>query len=154
MPQRKPRHCRLLLALPNGRVLAYTHTMLRKLVAAVYRGLFWTYDRGTWQYDIMVILILAFIFLTPRSWFHDKPVSPPPAADIVLLLQDPAQKVYQLRASLLDPKADGSVARSAQRVLATYTGKAVEVIRAEPSLVDSRGQVISYAVWVREQAAF
>ena len=128
--------------------------MLRKFVSAVYRGLFWTYERGTWQYDIMVILILAFIFLTPRSWFHDKPVSPLPAADVVLLLNDPAQKVYQLRASLLDPKADGSLARSAQRVLETHTGKVVEVIRVEPALVDSRGQVISYAVWVREQASF
>lgn len=128
--------------------------MLRKLIAAVVRGLFWTYERGTWQYDVMVILILAFIFLSPRSWFHDKPFTPLPAADIVLLLHDPAQKVYQLRASLLDLKAAGSLARSAQRVLETHTGKVVEVIRVEPALVDSRGQVISYAVWVREQAAF
>ena len=41
--------------------------MLRKLGLAVYRGFFWTYERGTWQYDVMVILILAFIFVTPRG---------------------------------------------------------------------------------------
>ena len=127
--------------------------MLGKLASAVHRGLFWTYERGTWQYDIMVILILAFIFFTPRSWFGDRPVSPLPAADIVLLLNDPAQKVYQLRATLLNSKAGGSVARSAQRVLENRTGKSVEVIRVEPAL-DSRGRVVSYAVWVREQAAF
>ena len=34
---------------------------------------FWAYERGTWQYDLIVIAILAFIFLTPRSWFHDRP---------------------------------------------------------------------------------
>ena len=139
--------------LPNESVLAYTHTMLRKLVAAVYRGLFWIYDRGTWQYDIMVILILAFIFLTPRSWFHDKPVSPPPAADIVLLLNDPAQKVYQLRATLINAKPPETVERSAQRVLEIHTGKSIAIVRVEPAK-DSRGQVVSYAVWVREQAAF
>lgn len=29
----------------------------------------WSYDRGTIQYDIICALILAFIFLTPRSCF-------------------------------------------------------------------------------------
>ena len=133
--------------------MAYTDTMLGKLASAVHRGLFWTYERGTWQYDIMVILILAFIFLTPRAWFRDRPVPPLQAADIVLVLDDPALKVYQLRAKLLKPEADGSVARSAQRVLETHTGKAVEVVRVEPAM-DARGQVVSYAVWVRKQAVF
>ena len=127
--------------------------MLGKVASAVHRGLFWTYERGTWQYDVMVILILTFIFLTPRSWFGDRPVSLAPSAGIVLLDNDPAQKVYQLRASLLKPEADGSMARSAQRVLEAHTGKSVEVIRVEPAM-DARGQVVSYAVWVREQAVF
>jgi hypothetical protein len=127
--------------------------MLGKVASAVHRGLFWTYERGTWQYDIMVILILAFIFLTPRLWFGDRPVLPLPSAGIVLLDNDPAQKVYQLHSSLLKPEADGSVARSAQRVLEAHTGKSVEVIRVEPA-TDARGQVVSYAVWVREQAVF
>lgn len=127
--------------------------MLRKLVSAIYRGLFWTYERGTWQYDIMVALILLFIFLTPRGWFQDKPVSPLPAADIVLLLNDPAQKVYQLRATLINAKPPETVERSAQRVLEIHTGKSIAIVRVEPAK-DSRGQVVSYAVWVREQAAF
>ena len=127
--------------------------MLRKLVSAIYRGLFWTYERGTWQYDIMVALILLFIFLTPRGWFQDKPESPLPAADIVLLLNDPAQKVYQLRATLLNAKPPETVERSAQRVLEIHTGKSIAIVRVEPAK-DSRGQVVSYAVWVREQAAF
>jgi len=128
--------------------------MLRKLGAAIHRGVFWTYDRGTWQYDIMVGLILAFIFLTPPSWFSDRPAAPLPGADIVLLSDDPAQKMYQIPASLLSLDANGKVERSARRVLETHTGKSVEVVRVEPALKDSRGQVVSYAVWVREQAAF
>jgi hypothetical protein len=31
---------------------------------------FWRYGRTTWQYDVLCALILAFIFLTPRSWFE------------------------------------------------------------------------------------
>jgi hypothetical protein len=40
-------------------------------VIVIWRGLFWTYDRGSWQYDVMVILILAFIWLTSPAWLGD-----------------------------------------------------------------------------------
>jgi len=33
--------------------------------------LFWSYGRSTWQYDVLCVLILAFIFLTPPSWFEN-----------------------------------------------------------------------------------
>ena len=36
---------------------------------SVLRILFWTYERGTWQYDILCVFILAFIFLTPPAVF-------------------------------------------------------------------------------------
>ena len=35
--------------------------------------LWWTYPRGSLEYDIMVGVILAFIFLTPRHFFRDQP---------------------------------------------------------------------------------
>jgi hypothetical protein len=35
---------------------------------------YWTYPRGCFHYDIMVTLILAFIFITPHYWnFGDRP---------------------------------------------------------------------------------
>ena len=35
---------------------------------------YWTYTRGTFHYDVMVTLILAFIFVTPWLWnYGDKP---------------------------------------------------------------------------------
>lgn len=39
----------------------------------ISRSVFWAYERGTWQYDLIVIAILAFIFLSPRWWFNDRP---------------------------------------------------------------------------------
>jgi hypothetical protein len=42
-----------------------------KLVAV--RAVFWSYERGSWQYDLILLVILAFIFLTPPSWFNDRP---------------------------------------------------------------------------------
>lgn len=37
------------------------------------RFIFWDYKRAGWQYDIMVGIILLFIFATPREWFRDWP---------------------------------------------------------------------------------
>ncbi len=35
---------------------------------------FWTYPRGNFHYDVMVTLILLFIFVAPQFWdFGDKP---------------------------------------------------------------------------------
>ncbi|MEW6128315.1 MAG: hypothetical protein AB1757_14850 [Acidobacteriota bacterium] len=31
---------------------------------------FWNYDRGSWQYDVLCGLILAFIFFGPNYIFH------------------------------------------------------------------------------------
>jgi hypothetical protein len=44
-----------------------------KVKRVVARTIFWAYERGTWQYDLIVLAILAFIFLSPRSWFNDRP---------------------------------------------------------------------------------
>jgi hypothetical protein len=34
------------------------------------RIVLWSYSRTTWQYDVLCVLILAFVFLTPKSWFE------------------------------------------------------------------------------------
>jgi hypothetical protein len=44
-----------------------------KVKQGLRQSIFWAYERGSWQYDVMVLVILAFIFLTPASWFHDRP---------------------------------------------------------------------------------
>lgn len=40
-------------------------------IIAVWHALFWTFDRATWQYDLMVIAILTFVWVTPPSWIGD-----------------------------------------------------------------------------------
>jgi hypothetical protein len=37
----------------------------------LWRAVFWTYERTTWQYDLMVIAILAFVWMTPPAWLGD-----------------------------------------------------------------------------------
>src|SRR5206468_12083676 len=33
---------------------------------------FWNYSRTSWQWDVLCVLILGFIFLTPKSWFENR----------------------------------------------------------------------------------
>src|SRR5271167_3762145 len=47
-----------------------------KIKHVCVRAVFWTYKRGSWQYDLIVLAILGFIFLTPRAWYTPQP--PPP----------------------------------------------------------------------------
>lgn len=42
-------------------------------MGAIKRFIFWDFQRGSWQYDVMVGLILVFIFVTPKTVFHDQP---------------------------------------------------------------------------------
>ena len=32
---------------------------------------FWNYERNTWQWDALCVVILIFIFLTPKWWFEN-----------------------------------------------------------------------------------
>jgi hypothetical protein len=48
-------------------------TVWEKIKRGILRTVFWAYERGTWQYDLLVLAILAFIFLSPRNWFNDRP---------------------------------------------------------------------------------
>ena len=35
------------------------------------KATFWTYPRTSWQWDVLCVLILIFIFLTPKHWFEN-----------------------------------------------------------------------------------
>jgi len=62
------------LSHPGNRETTQTNPVFWPKVALIMkRAIFWSYERGSWQYDIIVLVILAFIFLTPARWFHDRP---------------------------------------------------------------------------------
>lgn len=45
--------------------------------------IWWNYERASWQWDVLCVLIMAFIFLTPKAWFDKREnlatQTPPPA---------------------------------------------------------------------------
>src|SRR5256885_12969366 len=44
--------------------MSYVSNLTRKIV-------FWNYPRTSWQWDVLCVVILIFIFLTPKSWFEN-----------------------------------------------------------------------------------
>jgi hypothetical protein len=49
----------------------------------VWHAIFWTYERATWQYDLMVLAILGFVWLTPPDWLGDPTASGPGLVGLV-----------------------------------------------------------------------
>jgi hypothetical protein len=60
-------------ATPPQRHQSTLHKVWAGIKLFVTRSIFWSYERGSWQYDLICIAILSFIFLSPRSWFNDRP---------------------------------------------------------------------------------
>jgi len=48
----------------------------------------WNYERGTWQYDVFCLLIIAFIFLTPKAWFEKRERLATQTARVIVKAQD------------------------------------------------------------------
>ena len=45
---------------------------MRNLLIGIRNVLLWSYDRGSWQYDVLCLLIVAAIFLIPGKYFGDR----------------------------------------------------------------------------------
>lgn len=45
---------------------------MEKLLSTIRNTFIWTYERGTWQYDLLVFLIIATVFLVPSQFFGDR----------------------------------------------------------------------------------
>lgn len=50
---------------------------MKIILITLKKILFWSYERGSWQYDVMCVLILAFIFLSPNRIFQSRSESMP-----------------------------------------------------------------------------
>jgi len=62
---------------------------MRKLWRGVVNTIFWSYERGSWPYDLMVVLIVLFVLFTPGKWFHDEPqVNVAGDSGVTLVAQD------------------------------------------------------------------
>ena len=111
----------------------------------------WSYERGSLHYDIMVTLILLFVFLSPHFiHYKDKPVERNPHPIGVALIPDQQGGfIYQIPASAVNATAGADVREQLERIIEPISGE-VTVSRYE-MVKDASGHTQSYKVWVQKE---
>lgn len=103
------------------------------LLNSARKIVFWNYPRTSWQWDVLCVLILVFIFLTPKSWFQNSEFR--------------RQRTVVLPAELVGPQADrGTIERQAREIVSRPQGRVTAVReRRDPS----SGKLLGYEVDIR-----
>jgi hypothetical protein len=111
----------------------------------------WSYERGSLHYDIMVTLILLFVFVSPYYInFNDKPVERNPHPTGVVVIPDPkGGLIYQIPAMAVTERNGVDIRQQLQHIVEPISG-AVSVTRYE-TVKDASGHVQSYKVWVEKE---
>ena len=111
----------------------------------------WQHERGTLHYDIMVTLILLFVFLSPRVIdYNDKPIARSPHPTEVVVTTDADGRVfYQVSASDISGGDDHSVREQLLGIIEPISG-AVAIVSYE-TVTDSTGRVQGYKVLVKRE---
>jgi hypothetical protein len=117
-------------------------------------SIFWAYERGSVQYDIMVTAILLFMFVSPHIIdYKDKPVETVALHASEVLVREAGTSgessrfIYQVRADDMGGAATDAERRAAiLRVVEPISGE-VTLERYEP-VYDAQGRVIAYNAWV------
>ncbi len=111
----------------------------------------WQHERGTLHYDVMVTLILVFIFATPY-WinYNDKPVPRNlHQTDVIVTADAQGGLVYEISGNAITPGDDSSVQVQLRRIIAPISG-AVTIVKYE-AVTDRKGKAQSYRVWVKRE---
>ena len=109
------------------------------------RFILWDYPRGSRPYDVIVGLILAFIFLTPRAWFRDIPK----ASNIAMVSSENGNAVYFVDAELLAKIPESARVQKVEEILKKRTNdRRLTITRVEP-IPDSEGELRGYMAFAR-----
>jgi hypothetical protein len=121
------------------------------------RTFFWTYERGTWQYDVAVVVILIFVFI-PWRWIHDQPeygMSATSAQAVELVAKSPKgdRETYRVDARVLAPQAripalQNDLHNALKQASSELGSGRFSITKIEP-VRDDEGTVIAYQVEIQ-----
>ena len=115
--------------------------------------LFWTYERGSFHYDVMVTFILLFLFIAPHFIdFKDRPVPDVGLQPTQVLVRHEGYNagserlVYTVRAADVQGVTGPGLQDAAMRIIQPISGP-VTVERITP-VQDTAGHLVAYDVTV------
>ena len=111
--------------------------------------LLWSFERGSPQYDVICAVILAFVFLTPTSVFHDRPefMRVPAGQAIRETNDDDGHKVFTVKVETTTFGAKKATEQAAVDRLKASLGGPFTVSRTEP-VYDTAGLLVAYSIWI------
>lgn len=131
---------------------------MKTLWHIISKILFWDYERGSAPYDLMVLGVVAFVFLTPRAWFRDRPalMSSEMHGEQLRLVEEDAShrtRTFRIDAHLLAPQNPGPqwerrVHDLLEKNIEDLRAKKFSIVSFEPHLAPD-GTVLYYDVIVR-----
>src|SRR5215469_17307274 len=109
------------------------------------RFILWDYARGTWQYDVMVGIILVFVLATPRGWFRDQPRAAQ-VSSIAVLPAGHGSSVFWVEPEPFESLSEAQRLEKASELLRKFTRRQdVTVLRLEP-VQNAEGETKGYMV--------
>jgi hypothetical protein len=116
------------------------------VLSGVKKFVFWDYERGVWQYDVMVAIIVVFVLFTPRQWFRDQPRIP--SAAQITSLPAHGESVFWVEPELVSSFPESQRLARLGPILASRSGRKIELTRIEP-IYDSEQEIKGYMAFAR-----
>jgi hypothetical protein len=112
------------------------------------RLIFWEYPRESWEYGLIVAIILAFIFIPPREWFRDQPRIAG-AGQVALLPSEHGNQVAWMHPSLLEGVSETGKVERATGILRGKTGNKHLLVTRVEAIRDSENEIQGYFAFAR-----
>jgi uncharacterized membrane protein YfhO len=109
------------------------------LLNTIKKMFLWEYARNTWQWDVLCVLILMFIFLTPKGWFQGSERK-------VAGHQTPAATTVLVGTEVVDNELDRSQLEQRVRTLSRRSDAQIVAVR---KVLDNDGKMVGYQVDIR-----
>ena len=121
--------------------------------AFMRKWILWSFDRGSFQYDVLCGLILIAMFSIPPTEFNDRPdyMRLGGEDEISRTRDDDGDVVYTVKINAGFGADKGEMERAARGRLRTFleAGDVFKVDRVEP-VYNIRGGLAAYSFWVEQ----
>jgi hypothetical protein len=130
----------------TNEVTAQHQSRITQIVKSYF---YWSYPRGSFHYDVLVTLILLFIFVTPHLWdYGAKPplkVGPPHPVEVVGDGRYVIVTVQSADVQIPANASNGDVKKALRQAVEPVMGDAIFVERWKTA-TDAHGNVV-WKVW-------
>jgi hypothetical protein len=133
----------------NGAPVGTTAPPKRGVKQILHGYFYWTYSRGSFQFDVMVTLILLFIFITPHLWdYGAKPPLSAGPAHPMQVVGNGRGVIVTVQASDVTVAAgasDHQVKKALRQAIEPVMGDSVYVEKWE-TVTDAQGN-LAWKIW-------